>query len=82
MLLASASKAIIIGFGIRPEAKASDLAEREGVDIRLYNIIYEALNDMRAALEGMLAPTLREKITGRAEVRQPFPIPGGGTIAG
>jgi translation initiation factor IF-2 len=82
VLLASASKAIIIGFGIRPEAKASDLAEREAVDIRLYNIIYEALNDMRAALEGMLAPTLREKVTGRAEVRQPFPIPGGGTIAG
>ncbi|MBI2963682.1 MAG: translation initiation factor IF-2 [Deltaproteobacteria bacterium] len=82
VLLASASKAIIIGFGIRPEAKASDLAEREGVDIRLYNIIYEALNDMRAALEGMLAPTIREKVVGRAEVRQPFPIPGVGTIAG
>jgi translation initiation factor IF-2 len=82
VLLASASKAIIIGFGIRPEAKAADLAEREGVDIRLYNIIYEALNDMRAALEGMLAPTLREKVIGRAEVRQPFPIPGVGTIAG
>jgi translation initiation factor IF-2 len=82
VLLASASKAIIIGFGIRPEAKAADLAEREGVDIRLYNIIYEALNDMRAALEGMLAPTLREKVLGRAEVRQPFPIPGIGTIAG
>jgi translation initiation factor IF-2 len=82
VLLASASKAIIIGFGIRPEAKAADLAEREGVDIRLYNIIYEALNDMRAALEGMLAPMLREKILGRAEVRQPFPIPGIGTIAG
>jgi translation initiation factor IF-2 len=82
VLLASASKAIIIGFGIRPESKAADLAEREGVDIRLYNIIYEALNDMRAALEGMLAPTLREKILGRAQVRQPFPIPGIGTIAG
>ncbi len=82
VLLASASKAIIIGFGIRPEAKAADLAEREGVDIRLYNIIYEAQNDMRSALEGMLAPTLREKVLGRAEVRQPFPIPGIGTIAG
>ena len=82
VLLASASKAIIIGFGIRPEAKAADLAEREKVDIRLYNIIYEALNDMRAALEGMLAPTIRERVVGRAEVRQPFPIPGIGTIAG
>jgi translation initiation factor IF-2 len=82
VLLASASKAIIIGFNIRPESKASELAEREGVDIRLYTIIYEALNDMRSALEGMLAPTLREKILGRAEVRQPFPIPGVGTIAG
>jgi translation initiation factor IF-2 len=82
VLLASASKAIIIGFNIRPESKASELAEREGVDIRLYTIIYEALNDMRSALEGMLAPTLREKILGRAEVRQAFPIPGVGTIAG
>jgi translation initiation factor IF-2 len=82
VLLASASKAIIIGFNIRPESKASELAEREGVDIRLYTIIYEALNDMRSALEGMLAPTIREKILGRAEVRQPFPIPGVGTIAG
>jgi translation initiation factor IF-2 len=82
VLLASASKAIIIGFNIRPESKASELADREGVDIRLYTIIYEALNDMRSALEGMLAPTLREKVLGRAEVRQPFPIPGVGTIAG
>jgi len=82
VLLASASKAIIIGFNIRPESKASELAEREGVDVRLYTIIYEALNDMRSALEGMLAPTLREKVLARAEVRQPFPIPGIGTIAG
>jgi translation initiation factor IF-2 len=82
VLLASASKAIIIGFNIRPEAKASELAEREGVDIRLYTIIYEAQNEMRSALEGMLAPTLREKVVGRAQVRQPFPIPGVGTIAG
>jgi translation initiation factor IF-2 len=82
VLLASASKAIIIGFNIRPESKASELAEREGVDIRLYTIIYEALNDMRAALEGMLAPTIREKVLARAEVRQTFPIPGVGTIAG
>ncbi|MGH7899804.1 MAG: translation initiation factor IF-2, partial [Candidatus Binatia bacterium] len=82
VLLASASKAIIIGFNIRPEVKAAELAEREGVEIRLYTIIYEALNDMRSALEGMLAPTLREKVLGRAEVRQPFTIPSVGTIAG
>ncbi len=82
VLLASASDAIIIGFSIRPEVKAAELAEREGVDIRFYTIIYEALNDMRSALEGMLTPTLREKTVGRAEVRQPFPVPGGGTIAG
>ena len=82
VLLASASKAIIIGFNIRPESKATELAEREGVDIRLYTIIYEALNDMRSALEGLLTPTIREKVVGRAEVRRPFPIPGVGTIAG
>jgi translation initiation factor IF-2 len=82
VLLASASKAIIIGFNIRPESKATELAEREGVDIRLYTIIYEALNDMRSALEGLLTPTIRERIVGRAEVRRPFPIPGVGTIAG
>ncbi len=82
VLLASASKAIIIGFNIRPESKATELAEREGVDIRLYAISYEALNDMRSALEGLLTPTIRERIVGRAEVRRPFPIPGVGTIAG
>ncbi len=82
VLLASASKAIIIGFNIRPESKATELAEREGVDIRLYTIIYEALNEMRSALEGLLTPTIREKVVGRAEVRRPFPIPGVGTIAG
>jgi translation initiation factor IF-2 len=82
VLLASASKAIIIGFNIRPESKATELAEREGVDIRLYAIIYEALNDMRSALEGLLTPTIREKVVGRADVRRPFPIPGVGTIAG
>ena len=82
VLLASASSAIIIGFNIRPESKASKTAESEGVEIRLYSIIYEVLNDMRSALEGMLAPTLREKVLGRAEVRQPFSIPSIGTIAG
>ncbi|HTW87188.1 MAG TPA: translation initiation factor IF-2 [Candidatus Binataceae bacterium] len=79
--LASASNAVIIGFNIRPEQKAAALAEKEGVEIRLYTVIYEAINDMREALEGLLAPTYREKALGRAEVRQAFNVPGG-TIAG
>ncbi|MFM8412983.1 MAG: translation initiation factor IF-2 [Alphaproteobacteria bacterium] len=82
VLLASASDAIIIGFNVRPEAKAARLAEREGVDIRLYTIIYDAINQVREALEGMLAPTIREKTVGRAEVRQVFGVSGAGTIAG
>ena len=79
--LASASKAIIIGFNIRPEAKAASLAEKEGVEIRLYTVIYEAINDMREAMEGLLAPTYREKALGRAEVRKIFNVPGA-TVAG
>ena len=83
VLLASASKAIIIGFNIRPESKASELAEREGVDIRLYTIIYEALNDMRVRARGAARRRRSaRRFVGRAEVRQPFPIPGVGTIAG
>ena len=82
VLLASASNAVIIGFNIRPEPKAAALAEREGVDIRLYTIIYEALNDVRDALEGMLEPTLHEKVLGRAEVRQVFSVSGIGQVAG
>jgi translation initiation factor IF-2 len=79
--LASASRAIIIGFNIRPEPKAAQLAEKEGVDIRLYTIIYEAINDIREAMEGLLAPTYREKSLGRAEVRQTFVVQGN-TVAG
>ena len=79
--LASASKAVIIGFNVRPEPKAAELAEKEGVEIRLYTMIYEAINEMREAMEGLLAPTYREKSLGRAEVRQTF-IVQGGTIAG
>ena len=82
VLLASASRAIIIGFNIRPEPKASALAEREAVDIRLYTIIYDAIADIRAAMEGLLEPTLKERVLGRAEVRQVFTIPKAGTIAG
>ena len=79
--LASASKAIILGFNIRPEPKAANLAEKEGVEIRLYTVIYEAINDMREAMEGLLAPTYREKALGRAEVRKIFNVPGA-TVAG
>ncbi|NCO67022.1 MAG: translation initiation factor IF-2 [Nitrospirae bacterium CG_4_10_14_0_8_um_filter_41_23] len=82
VMLASASSAIIIGFNIRPEPNASQAAEKEGVDIRLYNVIYEAIDDVKKALEGLLEPTLKEKTLGRAEVRQLFPISRVGTIAG
>ncbi len=82
IMLASASNAIIIGFNVRPEPKAYQAAEREGVDIRLYNVIYDAIEDVKKALEGLLEPTLREKTLGRAEVRQLFPISRIGTVAG
>lgn len=82
VMLATASSAIIIGFNVRPELKASQVAEKEGVDIRLYNVIYEAIEDVRKALEGLLEPTLKEKVLGRAEVRQVFPISRIGTVAG
>ncbi|HSB32452.1 MAG TPA: translation initiation factor IF-2 [Candidatus Sulfobium mesophilum] len=82
VMLATASNAIIIGFNVRPETKASQTAEKEGVDIRLYNVIYETIEDVKKALEGMLEPTLKEKVLGRAEVRQLFPVSRLGTIAG
>ncbi len=82
VMLASASNAIIIGFNIRPEPKASQLAEAEGVDVRLYNIIYNAIDEIRLAMEGLLEPTLKEKVLGRAEVRQTFSVPKIGLIAG
>jgi translation initiation factor IF-2 len=80
--LASASDAIILGFNVRPEAKASAQAESEGVDIRLYNIIYDAVADVRNAMEGLLAPTYREKHLGTVEVRETFSVSKIGTIAG
>jgi len=80
--LASASDAIVLGFNVRPEPKAMALAEAEGVDIRLYNIIYDAVADIKDAMEGLLAPTLREKHLGRAEVRETFSVTKVGTIAG
>jgi translation initiation factor IF-2 len=81
-LLASASNAVVIAFNVRPESKANSILEREGVDVRTYTVIYDALNDVRAAMEGMLEPTFREKTVGRAEVREVFSIPDVGVIAG
>jgi len=80
--LAAASNAIIIGFNVRPEVKALGLAEKEGVDIRLYSIIYDAVEDVKKAMEGLLAPTLREKFLGRAEIREVFSVPKIGNVAG
>jgi translation initiation factor IF-2 len=82
VLLAAASNAIIIGFNVRPEPKGQSLAEREKVDIRLYTVIYDAIADIRAAMEGLLEPTLKEKVLGRAEVRKTFNVPKAGVVAG
>ena len=82
VILASASNAIIIGFNVRPDATAKDIAEREGVDVRLYRVIYNAIEDVEAAMKGMLDPVFVEKILGHAEVRQTFKASGVGTIAG
>lgn len=80
--LASASNAIIIGFNVRPDATAKEIAEREGVDLRLYRVIYDAIEDVQAAMKGMLDPIFEEKVLGHAEVRQTFKASGVGTIAG
>ena len=80
--LASASNAIIIGFNVRPDAMAKSTAEHEGVDIRLYKVIYQAIEDIESAMKGMLAPVYEEKVIGHAEVRMLFKSSGVGTIAG
>ena len=82
VLLAAASNAIVVGFNVRPEPKAATLAEQQGVDIRLYTIIYDALAEIKAAMEGLLEPTLKERTLGRAEVRQVFTVSKAGVIAG
>lgn len=82
VILASASNAIIIGFNVRPDSTAKEIAEREGVDLRLYRVIYNAIEDVEAAMKGMLDPVFEEKILGHAEVRQTFKASGVGTIAG
>ena len=82
VLLASASDAIIIGFNVRPAGNARQVADKEEIDIRTYSIIYDAINDLRDAMEGMLSPEMKEEITGNAEIRETFKISKVGTIAG
>ena len=82
VLLASASDAIIIGFNVRPMGNARQIADKEEIDIRMYSIIYDAINDLKDAMEGMLSPVFKEEITGSAEIRETFKISKIGTIAG
>jgi translation initiation factor IF-2 len=82
VLLASASDAIVIGFNVRPQRDAQELAEKEGVDIRLHTIIYELIDEMKKAMTGLLEPVSKEVFQGRAEVRNTFKVPKIGTIAG
>ncbi|MDX1394776.1 MAG: translation initiation factor IF-2 [Gemmatimonadota bacterium] len=82
VLLASTSQAVIVGFHVRPDAGAIETAERDGIEIRIYNVIYEAVNEIRNALEGLLAPEEREISVGMAEVRELFRVPKVGTVAG
>ena len=82
VILASASNAIIIGFNVRPDNQAKDVADREKVDLRLYRVIYQAIADVEAAMKGMLDPVFEEKVIGHAEIRQTFKASGVGTIAG
>ena len=82
VLLASASDAVIIGFNVRPAGNARQLADKEEIDVRTYSIIYDAINDLKDAMEGMLTPEMKEEITGTAEIRETFKISKIGTIAG
>lgn len=82
VMLAKASEAIIIGFNVRADNNAKSVAEQEGVDIRLYNVIYDAVDDVTAAMKGMLAPKFKENVLGTVEVREVFKITGVGTVAG
>jgi translation initiation factor IF-2 len=82
ILLAAASNAVIIGFQVRPSMSARKLAEKEQIDIRIYSIIYDAIEELRAAMEGMLSPEIREEITATLEIKEVFKITKTGTIAG
>jgi translation initiation factor IF-2 len=81
-MLAAASDAIIIGFNVRPQGKATELADREGVEVRYYSVIYQAIEDVEAALKGMLKPIYEEVQLGTAEVREVFRVPRIGNVAG
>ena len=82
VLLASASDAIIVGFNVRPVGNARTIADKEEIDIRTYSIIYDAINDLKDAMEGLLSPEVKEEVTGTAEIRETFKISKIGTIAG
>ena len=82
VMLASASNAIIIGFNVRPDSKARKYAEEENIDVRLYRVIYEAIEDVKKAMSGLLEPEYKEKYLGRAEVRALFKVPNVGVVAG
>ena len=82
VMLASASNAIIIGFNVRPDSRVTDIAEQEGVEIKLYEVIYDVIADVKAAMEGLLEPVYKEIVIGRAEIRELFKVPKLGTIAG
>jgi translation initiation factor IF-2 len=82
VMLASASNAMIIGFNVRPTAQASKLAEKEGINIKIYNVIYQAISDVKTAVEGLLEPETREVILGRLQVIETFVISRIGTVAG
>jgi len=82
VLLASASNAIIVGFHVRPNLNARKLAENQNVDIRLYNVIYDAINEVKLALEGLLSPVLSEEVVATLEIRDTFKVPKSGTVAG
>ena len=82
MLLATASDAIIVGFNVRPQGNARAVADREEVDIRTYSIIYDAINDLKDAMEGMLSPEMKEEVTGTVEIREVYKISKVGNIAG
>ena len=82
VMLANASNAIIVGFNVRPDPVAAEIAERDGVDIRMYRVIYDCIEELEAAIKGMLAPKFREVVLGRAEVRNVFKLSSAGMIAG
>jgi translation initiation factor IF-2 len=82
ILLATASDAIVVGFNVRPERNAADLADKEGVDVRMYTVIYNLVDEIKAAMTGLLEPKFQEVFQGRAEVRSTFKVPKAGIIAG